>query len=70
MSEQTPLYITTCISILLLLLEQYLAHSECSSNSTTQLIIAQIRGCRKGQGEVKLPYPVPPITNERDEAII
>ena len=61
----TPLYITTAISVALVLLEQYLAHSSCASNSTTQLLLAQIRGCRKatdGKGQDTLPYPLPPAS--------
>ena len=61
--SSTPLYITTGISVALVVLEQYLAHSSCASNSTTQLLLAQIRGCRKAtltEGQDTLPYPLPP----------
>lgn len=56
----TPLYITTAISVALVLLEQYLAHSSCSANSTSQLLLAQIRGCKAVNEGTKPPFPTPP----------
>lgn len=65
--DSTPLYITTAISVALVLLEQYLAHSNCASNSTTQLLLAQIRGCRKAtEDQDALPYPLPPSAPSLD----
>lgn len=56
----TPLYITTAISVSLVLLEQYLANSSCSANSISQLLLAQIRGCKAVNDGTKPPFPTPP----------
>ncbi len=56
----TPLWITTCISVLLVIFENYIAHSNCPSNSTLQLLTAHLRGCKSVNEAQEIPYPTPP----------